>query len=134
MMLLHSPELEAANVPAFPLRKGWIPVPRGLNHTHCTAYGYGLWSEGSKPTVAAHQKDLNVYINSYDTYPKSASLAQLHAYSAEGTIANGDSDGPLICNGTLSGVIVSKTISTQEMNFMSVSSDERSWIRSTAGI
>lgn len=132
LMLLHSPELENAQAPAFALRNGGLP--RRLNRTDCTVYGYGLWSEDSKPQVAAHQKGLNVHIDSVDTYPTSASRAQLHTSSYEGTIATGDSGGPLICNGVLSGVTVSKTLSTQELNFMSISNNERQWISSVAGV
>lgn len=132
LMLLHSPELEAANAPSVKLRNGGLPS--GLRYKSCTAYGYGLWSRGSQPTVAKNQKGLNVYIHSVTTYPKTATLAQLHASSHEGILASGDSGGPLICDGVLSGVSVSVDYDDQQINFMSISNNERNWIRSTTGI
>lgn len=137
MMLIHSPELETAQVPAMPIRTEG--TAQQLVAKTCTAYGYGDQTPvRQKPRkVGERLKSVSVRMTSAETDGAtidSTALGNLHGRGLNGSLSSGDSGGPVVCDGVLSGVISSIDNASGQLNFASLDAEEAAWIQNTANI
>lgn len=64
----------------------------------------------------------------------STALGNLHGRGLNGSLSSGDSGGPVVCDGVLSGVISSIDNASGQLNFASIDAEEAAWIQNTANI
>lgn len=137
MMLIHSPELEAAQAPTLPIRT--TGTAQQLVAKTCTVYGYGDQTPvRHKPrSISEHLKSVSVRMISAETDGAtidSTALGNLHGRGLNGSLSSGDSGGPVLCDGVIAGVVSSIENASGQLNFASLDAEEAAWIKSTANI